>query len=170
MKSHVIVWAALAAAFVGILVGAGAYLGNLDFTFFLFAGIAVVIPLYRNSYVGCLLAYLAGGFIGLLISGFNIVVCLPYFVWFGLQPFLGCVLSRRGLKRWACYLVQIALLEAAIFVVLTFTKALIVKIDFLNANNWLFYLIGAAAFIPYDYMIHYIVNGLFRLLDRVTRR
>ena len=168
--SKIIAISAVSAAICGTLVTLGSYLGDFDFSFFLFAGIALTIPLYRNSEIGCILAYFAGGFIGLLLSGMNFFVVVPFLVWFGIHPLLGCLLARHGVKKWLAFLIKLALFEVAIFVMLQFTTMLVVDVAFLTENTWLFYLIGAAFFVFYDWMIIYLVKYLFNILGRIIKR
>lgn len=169
MNSKVISISAIAAAVSGLLVGLGCYFGNFDFSLFLLAGIFLTIPLYRNSVWGCVLAYLAGGFIGLMISGFNIIIIFPYFVWFGIHPVLGCVLARKGVKKWLSFLIKLVFLELTVFLLLQFTQALTVKIDFLNENAWVFYLVAAPILWFYDRMVEFVVRYLFTVLSKVAK-
>ena len=168
-SSKTIAISAIAAAFCGVLVGMGGYLGDFDFSCFLLAGIALTLPLYRDSVWGCVLAYLAGSFIGLLFSGFNFVRIMPFLIWFGIHPVLGCVLARKGVKPWIIYLIELVLLEISVFLLLRFTTMLVVKAEFLNENSWLFYLIAAPLLWIYDKMIRTIVIYLFRLLKRIVK-
>ncbi len=169
MNTKVISISAIAAAISGLLVGVGCYLGNLDFSLFLFAGIFLTIPLYRNSVWGCVLAYLAGGFIGLMISGFNIILIFPYFVWFGIHPVLGCVLARKGVNRWIAFLVKLFFLELTVFLLLQFTQVLSIKIDFFSSNAWIFYLAAVPVLLLYDRMVEFIVCYLFRILYKIAK-
>ena len=168
-SSKTIAISAISAAFCGILVGVGGFLGDFDFSCYMLAGIALTLPLYRDSVWGCVLAYLAGSLIGLLFTGFNVIRIVPFLIWFGIHPVLGCVLSRKGVKRWVIYLIELALLEVLVFILLKFTTMLVVKADFLNENSWLFYLIAAPLLLVYDKMVQTIVIYLFRLLGRIVK-
>ena len=60
----------------------------------------MVLPLYYKSYKAAILAYLAGGVVAFMISGFNIlsIVFPSYFAFFGIYPIVQNKLSEKGKK------------------------------------------------------------------------
>ena len=86
MKSKVLALSAVSASFIAVFLTLGAYIELVDLVAVVVASIFVLLPLYMKSYKGSLLAYLAGGLLAFLISGFNILslVFPAYFAFFGI--------------------------------------------------------------------------------------
>ncbi len=101
MKSRAIALSAISAAFVAIFLTFGAYVEFFDLIAVVIASVFVILPSYEDSRLGCFLAYLVGGFIGFLFSGFNIVsIVFPaYFAFFGLMPVMNLFAEKKINKK-----------------------------------------------------------------------
>lgn len=101
MKSKVIALSAISAAFVAIFLTFGAYVEFFDLIAVVVASVFVILPSYRESRLGCFLAYLVGGFIGFLFSGLNIasIVFPAYFAFFGLMPVMNLFAEKKLNKK-----------------------------------------------------------------------
>ena len=86
MKSKTIALSAISAGFVAIILTVGAYVEFTDVFMLAVSSIFVLLPLYFNSYKGSILAFIVGGVIAFLVSGFNIlsIVFPSYFGFFGI--------------------------------------------------------------------------------------
>ncbi len=109
MRSKIIAISAISASFVAVFLTLGAYIELIDLAAVIAASVFVLLPLYLHSYKGSVLAYLAGGALAFLISGFNIIslVFPAYFGFFGIYPIVRTKLSEKNLKKWIFYLIGV---------------------------------------------------------------
>ena len=99
MKSKVISLSAISAGFIAIALIIGAYFEITDLFMVVVASVFVLLPLYLKSYKGSFLAFLAGGVIALLCSGFNLALIFPaYFTFFGIYPIVKNKLLEKNVK------------------------------------------------------------------------
>lgn len=106
MNSKVISISAISASFIAIFLTLGAYIQFIDLIGVVIASIFVMLPIYLKSYKGSFLAYLAGGIIAFLFSGFNILsIVFPiYFLFFGIFPIIKCIAFDKGFNKRIFYL------------------------------------------------------------------
>ncbi|MBQ9103488.1 MAG: hypothetical protein IJY57_00135 [Clostridia bacterium] len=102
MKSKLLAISAVSASFIAVFLTLGAYIEFVDLISVVIASIFVLLPLYLKSYKGSLLAFLAGGLLAFLISGFNILslVFPAYFVFFGVYPIVRNKLLEKNLNKY----------------------------------------------------------------------
>ena len=103
MKSKSVALSAISSAFISIVLTIGAYVELVDLYSVVIAPIFVIMPLYLKSYKGSIMAFLVGGTIAFLCSGFNFfsIVFPAYFSFSGLYPILKCkMIDKRfiGIK------------------------------------------------------------------------
>ncbi len=99
MKSKVISLSAISAGFIAIALIIGAYFEITDLFMVVVASVFILLPLYFKSYKGSFLAFLAGGVIALLCTGFNLALIFPaYFTFFGIYPILKNKLMEKNVK------------------------------------------------------------------------
>ncbi len=99
MKSKVISLSAISAGFIAIALIIGAYIEIADLFMVVIASVFVLLPLYLKSYKGSFLAFLAGGVIALLCSGFNFALIFPaYFTFFGIYPIVKHKMLEKNVK------------------------------------------------------------------------
>ena len=107
MKSKTISVSAIASAFVTICLTIGAYFEVADLVALVAASVFVILPLYMNSYKGCLLCYLAGGVLAFLCSGFNIMslVFPAYFAFFGVYPIVKSKFTDVNFNKYLGFII-----------------------------------------------------------------
>ncbi len=99
MKSKVISLSAISAGFIAIALIIGAYFEITDLFMVVVASVFVLLPLYLKSYKGSFLAFLVGGIIAVLCSGFNLALIFPaYFTFFGIYPIVKQKLLEKNVK------------------------------------------------------------------------
>ena len=76
----------LACGFVVLALTIGSYSEILLFTGYLFASVALMLPLAKGNIKGFFLAYLGGGALGFIFNSARMIDLLPFFVFFGLHP------------------------------------------------------------------------------------
>ncbi len=137
MKSKVIALSAISAGFIAIALIIGAYIEITDLFMVVVASVFVLLPLYLKSYKGSFLAFLAGGVIAFLCSGFNIALIFPaYFAFFGIYPIVKHKMLEKNVKN------SIALIIGVIWFVAVaygcyFYYTLILNGVFEGLPNWI---------------------------------
>lgn len=101
MKSKIISISAISASLTALILIIGAYVEMADLFCLAISSTFVILPLYKNSYKGTLLSYLAGGIIAFLFSGFNFlsIVFPSYFLFFGLYPIISNFMREKKVKN-----------------------------------------------------------------------
>ena len=100
MKSQVISLSAISASFIAVALVIGTYFELADLFMLVIASIFVLLPLYLKSYKGSFLAFLVGGVIAVLISGFNFTLIYPaYFLFFGIYPLVKIKMLEKRVSR-----------------------------------------------------------------------
>ena len=107
MKSKVLSLSAISAAFITLTLTVGAYLEIADLFALVISSVFVLLPLYLGSYLGSVLAYLAGGVIAFLFSGFNIlsIVFPSYFAFFGLYPIVKVRMTDKKANKYLALII-----------------------------------------------------------------
>ena len=102
MKSKVISLSAISAGLIAICLSIGAYFEITDIFTVVISSVFVLLPFYYNSFKGSLMAYLVGGVVAMIISGFNIysIVFLLYFTFFGIYPIIRNFFIKLKLKKY----------------------------------------------------------------------
>ena len=100
MKSKVVSLSAISASFIAVALVIGTYFELADLFMLVVASIFVLLPLYLKSYKGSFLAFLVGGVIAVLISGFNFTLIYPaYFLFFGIYPLVKIKMLEKRVSR-----------------------------------------------------------------------
>ncbi len=108
MKSKVISLSAISASFIAVSLIIGTYFELADLFMLVVASVFVLLPLYLKSYKGSFLAFLVGGIIAILISGFNFTLIYPaYFGFFGIYPIIKMKMLEKRVRRVVNLLVGI---------------------------------------------------------------
>ena len=100
MNSKNIALSAVSAGLVALFLLVGAYFEMADVFTVVIASVFVLLPLYYQSFKGSVLAYLAGGVVAFMCSGFNIMslVFPAYFAFFGIYPIVKFYMMKKRVK------------------------------------------------------------------------
>lgn len=106
MKSKLLSISAVSAGFVAVFLLIGAYFEIADLFTSVISSVFVTLPLYYKSYKASFLAFLAGGVIAFMCSGFNLIslVFPAYFSFFGVYPIVKCILDKKGFNKYAGFI------------------------------------------------------------------
>lgn len=106
MKSKIISISAVSAGFVAIFLLLGSYIEIADLFTTVVSSVFVTSPLYYKSYKGCFLAYVAGGLIAFICSGFNLIslVFPAYFAFFGVYPIIKCLMKEKSVNKYVGFI------------------------------------------------------------------
>lgn len=177
MKSKVITLSAISAAFVAICLTVGVYIEIADIFCIIISSIFVLLPLYYNSYKGCVMSALVGGVLGFILSWFNVLnIVFPTFLtFFGVFPILKCFFQDRNVSKILTFIVGL-IWCVAVFYGGYFYYTLIMKLPLLDlpiwiADNVLLFvgLIGAVFFVIYNRFIDVVRIFIFRTLSRIIK-
>lgn len=102
MKSKIISISAISSALVAVILTIGAYIEFIDLFTIVMSSAFVILPFYYKSYKGCILAYLVGGVLAFMFSGFNIfsIVVPSYFIFFGIYPIIKQLFVAKKIKKY----------------------------------------------------------------------
>lgn len=127
MKSKVLSLSAISAAFIALTLTVGAYLEIADLFAIVISSVFVLLPLYLSSYLGSTLAYLAGGVIAFLFSGFNImsIVFPSYFAFFGLYPIVRAKMTDKKTNKYLSLIIGLIWCVAAAYGIYFYYTAVI---------------------------------------------
>ena len=100
MKSRIVSLSAISASFIALSLIIGTYFELADLFMLVVASVFVLLPLYLKSYKGSFLAFLVGGIIAILISGFRFTLIYPaYFGFFGIYPIIKMKMLEKRVRR-----------------------------------------------------------------------
>ena len=158
MKSKLIALSAISAGFVGLILAVGAYFELVDLFSLAISSIFVILPLYYNSFKSAFLAYLVGGVIAFLFSGFNIftVVFPAYFLFFGLYPIIKFLTQDKKVNKTIFFILGLIWCVLSIYGIYYF-YVFVMKIPFNGMPKFIadyieifIGLIGIIFFLVYD--------------------
>ena len=121
ISSHEIALSALACAIATIFLTVGIYSAVLLFTGYLFACIALMLPLAKQSYRGYILAYLATCILALIFNVAGFIDLLPFIMFFGLHPLVNELQLKTRINRWVAFGIKAVWFDATLWVIWKFT-------------------------------------------------
>ena len=169
ITSHEIALSALACAVATIFLTIGVYSAILLFTGYLFACIALMLPLAKNSYRGYLLAYVATCLLSLIFNVARFIDLLPFIMFFGLHPLVNELQLRVKINRWLACGIKALWFDGTMYVVWRFVFEMTTTIPFVDKYILYILLIGGTAFfIAYDYAMYKWRFAVNALVKRIT--
>lgn len=132
---------------------------NVPFMFitgYIFAGIALMLPLAENFRAGGFLAYAATSLLCLLFNGIPMFYKLfPFVVFFGLHPLVNSFQRKWKINRWVAWAVKAVWFVGMLCAEWALFSELF-AVPFAWIERWAYLLIiagGAAVFLVYDWLI-----------------
>lgn len=171
ISAYEIALSALACALATLLLTIGVYSTILLFTGYLFACIALMLPLAKKSYVGYALAYAATCILSLIFNVARFFDLLPFIMFFGLHPLVNELQLKTKLNRWVACGVKALWFDGTMYVIWRFVFGMTTTIPFVDQYIIpIILVVGTLFFVAYDYLMYkwrYAVNTLVR---RITKR
>lgn len=174
MKSKDIALSAISSAFVALFLTIGAYFEVADVFMLAVSTVALMLPLYRKSYVGSFLAYLVGGALAFLLSGMGIqkFIYMAYFAFAGAYPVVNALFKRFNVNKYVAHAIKCVWCIGAFY----FVYWICVYVFGLNPGNiweWvdrnIWYILGVVAVVFY-LMFDFCVNRMQGFIDRYLSR
>ncbi len=171
LSAYEIALSALAAAIATTFMTVGVYSSVLLFTGYLFAELALMLPLAKKSWWGYALAYAATCILSLIFNAARFFDVLPFIVFFGLHPLANELQLRTRINTWVACFIKALWFDGAMYVIWRWVFEMTTELAFVDQYIIPVILIGGTAFfILYDYAAYkwrMIVN---RLVERITKK
>ena len=171
ISAYEIALSALSCAFATLFLTIGVYSAILLFTGYLFACIALMLPLAKKSYVGYALAYIATCILSLIFGISRFFDLLPYIMFFGLHPLVNELQLKTKINTWVACGLKALWFDATMYVIWRFVFEMTTTIPIVDQYIIpIILIVGTAFFVFYDYVMYkwrYIVNATVK---RITRK
>ena len=155
LTAYEIALSALACAMATVFLTVGIYTEILLFTGYLFACIALMLPLSKQCYWGYALAYLATCLLTLVFISFRFWDLLPFIMFFGLHPLVNELQLKIKINRWVACLIKALWFDATMYLTWKFLFGMTTTIAFVDKFILPIILIGGTAFfVFYDYLTY----------------
>lgn len=170
IPAYEIALSALACALATTLMTVGVYSSIFLFTGYLFAGVALMLPLAKKSYVGYLLAYVATCIFSLIFCSAFFFDVLPFIMFFGLHPLVNELQLKTKINTWVACVIKAAWFDGTMYLIWRFVFDMTTTITFVDQFILPIILIGGTLFfVGYDYVMFKSRTLVNRLVERITR-
>ncbi len=170
ITAYEIALSALACALATVLMTVGVYSSILLFTGYMFACIALMLPLAKQSYLGYGLAYGATCILTLIFNAARFFDVLPFIIFFGLHPLVNELQLKTKINTWVACLIKALWFDGAMYVVWRFVFEMTTTVTVLDRFIVPILLIGGTAFFAlYDYAMYKWRTIVNRLVERLTK-
>lgn len=170
ITAYEIALSALACAVATLVLSIGVYSEILLFTGYLFAGIALMLPLAKKSFLGYVLAYIATCILTLIFISFRFWDLLPFILFFGLHPIVNELQLKTKLNRWIWCGLKALWFDGAMYLTWKFLFDMTTSVAWLDAYMLpIILIVGTAFFVMYDYVMYKWRAIVNTLVVRITR-
>lgn len=170
ITAYEIALCALACAFGTLCLTVGVYTEILLFTGYLFAGIALMLPLAKGSYLGYVLTYIATCVLALLFVAWRFWDMLPFIMFFGLHPLVNELQLKIKINRWVACAIKALWFDVTLYLTWKFVFGMTTSIPALAPYMvWIIAVLGTAFFVFYDnlaYRCRALVNTTVARIER----
>lgn len=156
-RSFQIALSAVSAALAAVFMIIGL---NVPFTFivgYVFAGVALMLPLAKNFRAGGFLAYAAASLLCLPLGGIaNFYKHFPFIVFFGLYPVATSLQEKWKIGRWVAFPVKAVWFDGMLCATWAlFSEMFALPFDWMRDWIWLILIVGGTAvFFLYEWMMY----------------
>lgn len=155
LTAYEIALSALACAIAVIFLTIGVYTEVLLFTGYLFACVALMLPLSKQCYLGYALAYIATCLLTLVFISFRFWDLLPFIMFFGLHPLVNELQLKVKINRWVACVMKALWFDATMYLTWRFLFGMTTTVAFVDKFIIPIILIGGTAFFGlYDYLTY----------------
>lgn len=155
LTAYEIALSALACAIAVIFLTIGVYTEVLLFTGYLFACVALMLPLSKQCYLGYVLAYIATCLLTLVFISFRFWDLLPFIMFFGLHPLVNELQLKVKINRWVACAIKALWFDATMYLTWRFLFGMTTTVAFVDKLIIPIILIGGTAFFGlYDYLTY----------------
>ena len=162
---------ALSCALATILLTVGVFSEILLFTGYLFAGIALMMPLAKKSSRGYILAYLATCALSLIFNSARFWDVLPFIMFFGLHPFVNELQLNSKINKWLACALKALWFDVTMYIIWRFVFGMTTTISFVDEYMVPILLVfGTLFFGFYDYTMYKCRTIVNHLLSKIIKK
>ena len=170
-SAYEVALSALSSAIATIFLTIGIYSEVLLFTGYLFACIALMLPLAKQSWTGYILAYLSTCVLTLIFGSFRFLELLPFVLFFGLHPLVNELQLKTKINRWLACLVKALWFDGTVYLAWKVVFAITTEIGWIDAYILPIILLGGTVFfVLYDYLAYKWRSLVNALVKRVGKK
>ena len=171
ISSYEIALSALSCAVATILLTVGVYSELLLFTGYLFACIALMLPLAKQSFRGYALSYIATCILAFIFNASRFWDLIPFVMFFGLHPLINELQLKVKMNRWVACFLKALWFDGTMYVVWRFVFSMTTTISFVDRFIIPILLIGGTLFfVAYDYLIYKWRAVVNMTVNRVSKK
>lgn len=171
ISAYEIALSALSCAIATIFLTVGVYSEFLLFMAYLFAELAMMLPLAKSSYWGFTLSYLATCILTLIFCASRFWDILPFIAFFGLHPLVNELQLKTKINRWVACGVKALWFDATAYLIWRFVFLMTTTISFVDEYIIpIILVVGTAVFVFYDFVAYKWRATVNRLVRRISKK
>ena len=174
MKNHSfrIALSAVACALAVVMLTLGMYVPFMTITAYVFAGLAIMLPLAKDFRFSAFLCYIATCLLALLFGGVgNFWKLFSFVVFFGLHPIVNSLQIKFKINKWIALVVKTIWFDVSVWLVWKFAGLFVVQYDWIN--DYIILIIataGSALFVFYDFVMFRCQRLVNYYVGRIARQ
>lgn len=170
-SAYEIALSALSSAIATIFLTVGIYSEILLFTGYLFACVALMLPLAKQSWAGYALAYLSTCLLTLIFGSFRFWELLPFIMFFGLHPLVNELQLKTKINRWLACFLKALWFDGTVYLAWKVVFAIATSIPFIDTYILpIIFVGGTLFFVLYDYLAYRWRDLVNALVKRVGKK
>lgn len=171
-QSFRIALSAVACALAVVFLTLGMYFSFLTVTAYVFACLAVMLPLAKDFRLSAFLCYVAACLLALLFGGVgNFWRLFAFVIFFGLHPIVNSLQVRFKINKWIALPVKIVWFDVSMWLVWEFAGLFVVQYEWIEKYIVLLIAtLGSALFIVYDFVMFRCQRLVNYYVGRISRQ
>lgn len=171
ITSYEIALSAMAAAIATVFLTIGVYSEILLFSGYLFACIALMLPLSKGSLRGYAFAYVVTCVLALIFNTARFFDLLPFIMFFGLHPLVNELQLKIKINRWLACGIKALWFDATLYVIWRFLFGMTTSIPFVDRFIVpIILVVGTVFFVFYDYLMYRCRASVNALVKRIYKK
>ena len=170
ISAYQIALSALSCALATIFLTLGVVSEVLLFTGYLLGGIALMLPLTKQSYLGYVLAFISTCILSCIFASFRFWDILPFLMFFGLHPLVNELQLKWKINCYLACVVKALWFDLTMYLVWKVVFAITTSIPAIDTYVLpIILVVGSIFFIGYDYAVFGWRNIVLRLARRISK-
>lgn len=170
LSAYQIALSALSCALATIFLTLGVVSEVLLFTGYMLGGIALMLPLAKQSYIGYVLAFVSTCILSCIFASFRFWDILPFLMFFGLHPLINELQLKWKINRYIALAVKALWFDLTMYIIWKIVFAITTSIPMIDTYILPIILVGGSiAFIAYDYVVFGWRAIVVRLVRRISK-
>lgn len=171
LNSYEIALSAMAAAIATVFLTIGVYSEILLFSGYLFACIALMLPLSKGSLRGYTFAYVVTCVLALIFNTARFFDLLPFIMFFGLHPLVNELQLKIKINRWLACGIKALWFDVTLYVIWKFLFGMMTSIPFVDRFIVpIILVVGTVFFVFYDYLMYRCRATVNALVKRIYKK